>query len=215
MHDPNTESLSDECVLFIVQHLRVESSHLDTVIESSLEMQAMLRESRNNRVPGDNAETKNDVAKPTTENKLPEGETPTANNLLQAERNRRLQAQLIKLRQQITQQALPVLEGRRKLVELLNAIQPSAEKTPSLSELATKVDGPLRKELKQLRNEIRGKLNEVQSISMGNQAVLLYTLDFYNRLLTGLSTDGERSSYYDSTGQSQNRFAGGFVQTDC
>ena len=214
MYDPNTDSLSTESISFIVKHLSVESSHLDTVIESSLEMQAILRESRNSRVPGNTLETTNDD-KPSNENNSPDAETQSANNLLQTERNRRLQDRLTKLRQEITQQAMPVLEGRRELVEILNAIQPSAEKTPSLSELSTKVEEPLRKELKQLRNEIRGKLNQVQSISMGNQAVLLYTLDFYNRLLTGLSTDGERSSYYDSTGQSQNRLAGGFVQTDC
>ena len=204
MSEAKSSSPMNEKIAFIVEHLRAESNHLDLVIESSLEMQSILRESRDNRNPGKKAANEAE----TTSGK-PESDG------LQVERNQRLNDRLHELRSDIATRALPVLEGRKKLVEVLNAVDANSKKTPSLSELASQVDEPLRTELKQLRNDIRGKLNEVHAISMGNQAVLLYTLDFYNRLLTGLATDGEQSSYYNSTGRSQNHIAGSFVQTKC
>jgi flagellar biosynthesis/type III secretory pathway chaperone len=207
----NSNLPMNEKISFIVEHLRTESKHLDEVIESSLEMQAILRESRNHppaklHVAGDSESSERETESPS--------DKPNGQNL-QSERTERLNDRLRELRTDIAQRALPVLEGRKQLVEVLKAVDSNAEKTPSLSELATQVDEPLRTELKQLRSDIRSKLNQVHSISMGNQAVLLYTLDFYNRLLTGLSTDGEQSSYYNSTGRSQNHFAGSFVQTKC
>ena len=198
----------NEKISFIVEHLRTESKHLDYVIESSLEIQSILREFRNNRASMRQEESDSNTSPSETEkpNKKPD---------LRSRRTERSNERLRELRADIAQRALPVLEGRKKLVEILKAVDSTAEKTPSLVELASQVDEPLRTELKQLRSDIRSKLNQVHSISMGNQAVLLYTLDFYNRLLTGLSTDGEQSSYYNSTGRSQKRVAGSFVQTNC
>lgn len=203
MSDLITDSKIRAKLSLIVRHLRVESTYLDTVIESSLEMQSILRERRNPDFAGEpNQNELGDV-----EDKLVTG--------LQADLNQRLNQRMVKLRADIEQDFLPIAKGRRLLVDVLKSIEPDTEKTPTLSELAMRVEEPLREELKSLRNEIRGKLNQVHSISMGNQAVLLYTLDFYNRLLAGLTTDDQQSNYYNANGRSQNHISGSIVQTKC
>ena len=203
MSDPITDSKMREKLSLIVRHLRVESTYLDTVVESSLKMQAILRERRNPV----------SVADP-TQNELEHAEDGRVTGL-QADLDQRLNQRMVKLRADIEQDFLPIASGRRILVDVLRSIDPDGEKTPTLSELAMRVEDPLRGELKSLRNEIRGKLNQVHSISMGNQAVLLYTLDFYNRLLAGLSTDDQQSNYYNANGRSQKHIAGSIVQTKC
>ena len=185
---------------FIIQHLSMESKYLDSVIDSSLEMQLILREGRS--TPGDP-----DVPRMRDE--------ATANGSLQAERHHRMKKKLDKLKGEIAREFLPVLEGRKKLVEVLGSIDPTQTGTPSVTSLALRVEEPYRSELKKLRSEIRSKLNQVQSISMGSQALLIYTLDFYNRLLTGLSQDYRQSNYYNSMGQTQNQFAGSLIKTNC
>ena len=208
MSNSKFNSPTNEKISFILEHLRTESNHLDYVIESSLEIQSILRGFRNQRTPTRQEENDGNPG----QNETAARDQPSD---LQSKRIERSNERLHELRAKIAQRAVPVLNGRKKLVEMLKAVDSTAEKTPSLVELASQVDEPLRTELKQLRSDIRSKLNQVHSISMGNQAVLLYTLDFYNRLLTGLSTDGQQSSYYNSTGRSQNHVAGSFVQTKC
>jgi len=203
MSDPITDSKMREKLSLIVRHLRVESTYLDTVIESSLEMQSILR-GRRNPVS---------AAQPLS-NELEHVEDGLVIGL-QADLDQRLNQRMAKLRADIEQDFLPIARGRRVLVDVLRSIDPDGEKTPTLSELAMRAEDPLRGELKSLRNEIRSKLNQVHSISMGNQAVLLYTLDFYNRLLAGLSTDDQQSNYYNANGRSQNHIAGSIVQTKC
>lgn len=194
-----TQRLSQQ-VEFVVQHLNVESKYLDSVIESSLEMQSILRERGSTPV--------NPAATPSPAEAKPDSS-------LQAERNERLKQKLDKLKNDIARDFMPVLEGRKKLVEVLGSIDPKQEATPSVTSLALLVGEPYKSELKKLRNEIRNKLNQVQSISMGSQALLIYTLDFYNRLLTGLSQEYRQSNYYNSMGQTQNQFAGSLIKTNC
>jgi flagellar biosynthesis/type III secretory pathway chaperone len=200
MSDLTNDSMMQDKLALIVRHLQVESGHLDTVIESSLEMQSILRARRTPIAPSQNESGSVD-------------NPPTTG--LRVDRNQRLNQRMLKLRADIEQNFQPIAQGRKQLVDVVKTMDPNAEKTPTLSELAMHVEEPLRSKLKLLRNEIRGKLNRVHSISMGNQAVLLYTLDFYNRLLSGLSSDDQQSSYYNADGRSQNHSAGNIVQTNC
>lgn len=186
--------LSNDQANFAINHLTLESQYLDSVIETSLEMQLILRE------------------RPATAATVNGNATNTA---LQLERNQRLKVRLSKLREKIAEQFLPVLEGRKQLVEFLKSVDPDQTKTPSVSALAMKVEEPHRSELKRLRCEIRGKLNQVQSISMGSQALLIYTLDFYSKLLTGISQDIRQPKYYNSLGRSQKQLAGSLLKTNC
>ena len=188
----------------IIEHLKVESAFLDSVIDSSREMQALLR----HRQPVQGASANRDPQE--TESVDDRATAP----IDQTERNQQLTARLTEIREQIARQFLPVIEGRRKMVETIHAINVKQEPTPSITSLALKVDEPIRGNLRALRDEIRFKLNQVQAISMGSQAILLYTMDFYQRMLTGLSKDKTRSSYYNATGRSQNTTAINLIETN-
>lgn len=204
----NNESPLIAQAQFIVNHLRLESRHLDAVIESSLEMQAILRERRTVEPLGTTLPTGPHSASPNA----PDEPTDHAR---ETQRNHRMAARLSVLRRKIAEQFVPVLDSRRKLGEVLKTISSDQDRAPTVTSLALMVDEPLRGELKTLRREIRSKLNQVQSISMGNQAVLIYTLDFYGRLLSGLTPDKTQSNYYDANGRSQSHFAGSLVRTNC
>lgn len=188
----------------VIAHLEMESQFLDFVIESSLEMQSLLRDRQTfQSVP---------LVQPTDRLAV---DDEAVTNRPKNDQNERLKSRLAEIRQQIARQFQPVIEGRRNMVEIMNSITPNRSQPPSVTALTLKIDEPFRGRLKQLRNEIRLKLNQVQSISMGSQAVLLYTMDFYNRLLTGLTKDQTRSSYYNSMGRTHNRSSVNFVETNC
>lgn len=202
----------------VVAQLKVESEYLDTVIESSKEMQTILRASRGAAPTSSPPATGNEVRQPATtagETVLKRTESPIVVSGLQAEFNEQLNARMAALRTKLETDFLPVVSGRKTMIGVLKSLDPTAEQTPTLSEIAARVEGPLKSDLKRLRSEIRSKLNQIHSISMGNQAVLLYTLDFYNRLLAGLSGDPEQSSYYNANGRSQHHTSGSIVRTNC
>jgi flagellar biosynthesis/type III secretory pathway chaperone len=184
----------------IIRHLHVESKYLDSVIEFSHEMQSVLR-------------TRRSTPSQPTAAVEPADNKPASS--IHAERTEQLKQKLDGLKQKIAREFLPVLEGRKKLAATLKRLDPNQETMPSATALALRVGEPWRSQLKQLRSEIRNKLNQAQSISMGNQALLIYTLDFYNRLLTGLSQDYRQSNYYNSMGHTQNQIAGSLVKTNC
>ncbi len=200
MLDQTQTQRLQEQVEEIIQHLNVESKYLDSVIESSREMQSILRERGSAS------------AKPASASQ-PNETSPESSH--HAERNKRLKQKLDQLKNDIAREFLPILEGRKRLLEVIRSLDPKHETTPSVTTLALLVDEPQRSKLKKLRSEIRNKLHQVQSISMGSQALLIYTLDFYNRLLTGLSQDYRQSNYYNAQGQTQNQFAGSLIKTNC
>jgi len=204
MSNDDTSALN-QTIVKIIAHLETESKFLDSVVESTLEIQEALRKHR--EIPREPMVclSGNTVASIQLLNITP----------MQAERNRRLNEYLTKLREGISKSFLPVLQGRKKLVELLATIDPTQTRAPTVSELAVRVDEPYRSQLKSLRTEMRAKLSRVHSISMGNQAVLIYTLDFYNRLLNGLSQEGGGSTYYNQMGKSKQLKSGNFIQTNC
>lgn len=192
----------------VINHLEVESKFLDFVIQSSEKMQTLLR--YRNRVTDLSTDDKEkaDVSPKSAPKSQSEPQPATESNQLLAKR-------LTEIRKEIAKRFLPVMEGRKAMVEIMNSIVPDQSRTPSVSALALKVDEPVRSRLKNLRNEIREKMNRVQAISLGSQAVLLYTVDFYNRLLTGLSPECDQSKYYSATGRSQTRHDINLIQANC
>ena len=190
-HDAfNSEELGI-AVELVISHLRRESEYLDSVIDCSLKMKDVLRERRTIA----DSESANPAA---------------ANHTASAPQHEKLN----ELREDLTRQFVPVLEGRQQMKTVLEEFKPHL-KTPTVSSLAPRLNEPARNELKQLRNDIRAKLNEVRAITMGNQAVLIYTMDFYHRLLTGLSNDVEPAKAYNKSGKLTNQIGGGMLQKEC
>ena len=177
----------------IILQLQSESEFLDAVIESSLELQALLRVGRRS---GTSSE---------------EGDEPETD----------VATRIARLKDQLGDRFQPIESGRKSMMDHIRSIQAhsNARQPLTAKELARHVPDPQRSRLTQLRNEIRAKLNRIQAISMGNQAVLVYTMDFYNRLLTGLALRPADSSGYDASGSSTkgstHRIPGNFIQTTC
>ena len=191
MEDDSHNLTLTETAEFVIRQLEAESEFLDGVIQSSLEMQNLLRVVRRHE-------------------RGPETESPGS-----------VTDRLTGLKKQLGEQFKPVESGRNAILERVHSIQTESSRQKPLTarELAREVAEPQRGRLMQLRAEIRAKLNRIQAISMGNQAVLVYTMDFYNRLLTGLNLCPAESAGYDATGSSTTGAAphlpGNFIQTTC
>lgn len=185
------EMSSPERLKLVFEHLQMESLYLDTVIESGLEIQEILRQQRN----------------------IPTGVTGDQATAAQQE-TRKIMDRLGTLRENISERFLPVLEARKKLPDVLKTFVAEGEAPPSLTSLFFLIDDPYRSQLKVLRDEIRKKLDKVYSITMGNQTVLIYTLNYYDVLLNG---NQPKSDCYNANGiaQSQTNTQSTFIATNC
>ncbi len=181
----------------IIRQLETESEFLDAVIESSLELQALLRVDRRSGTTVECDEAQTDAA-----------------------------TRIVRLKEKLGRQFQPIKVGRDAMLEQIGSVEAgsveahsNARQPLTAKELARRVPDPQRSRLLQLRSEIRSKLNRIRAISMGNQAVLVYTMDFYNRLLTGLALRPSESGGYDASGSStagsKHRVPGNFIQTNC
>lgn len=186
----------------VMQHLRQESVLLDAVIESSLEVQSILKEQRN-RQTGEMVPKNSDVG---SENK---SEMTRAHYT----DNEEVRTRLNRLNTEITEKFHPVLEARKKLPLLLNELEIQSEGPISVTQISRKLTEPMKSELMTLRNEVKSKYNEFSAIAMGNQTVLVYTLNYFDQLLTGNRTS---LNSYDASGQTQTVSSGsGFLKTSC
>lgn len=193
MFEENYGTNMSERITIVLGHLQMESSYLDTVIESSLKIQELLRESRQS-----NPSSGDDAAKPSQ---------------IQAEKNERIAEQLGEIRWDISNQFIPVLVARKKLPEILKQFDPAKSTAPSLSQLSGMINEPFRTKLEDLGREIQDKLNRIYSINMGSQTILLYTLDYYERLLHG--SEVKKSHYYNATGQSHSSYTASALNANC
>lgn len=199
MFDENYGTNMAERITIVLGHLQMESIYLDTVIESGREIQSILRQQRE-RVSGDQSDE-------------PHDEEATPGRFFQQERNERIRERLAELRSEISTRFLPVLEARKKLPGILKQFDPACAEAPSLTALSFLVAESYRTRLKELRDEIRSKLNQVYSITMGNQTVLIYTLNYYDQLLNG---NADRPDYYNANGQTTSQNYGtNFLKTNC
>ena len=186
----------------VMQHLRQESVLLDAVIESSLEVQSILKEQRKRQ---------------TDELVSSNSETEAGQKLEVARshygRNEEVRARLNRLNSEITEKFHPVLEARKRLPLLLSELEMQVDTPVSVTNLSRKISEPMKSELMTLRNEVKTKYNEFSAIAMGNQTVLVYTLSYFDQVL-----DGGRSGLnsYDASGQTQKGSPdSGFLKTSC
>ena len=183
----------------ILIHLRRESEFLDTVIECSLKMKDLLRRrSRSELRPSEEIQPSDeDGGEP-----QPLQTTP--------------QDQLNSLRGDLARQFLPVQHGRQQMESALQHFSTMLSVPPTISRLAPKLDEPFQTQLKQLRIELKTKLHKVQAITMGNQAVLIYTMDHYQRLFNGMSDDCVTfNKAYNASGRMTNQSAAHTIGKNC
>ena len=201
------ESLSSTelqlAVQAIVDHLRRESEYLDTVIVCSLNMKDLLNRPRVTA-----------RANLTAQSSLAQTAVTANAESLALETGSALD-RLTSLRGDLARQFLPLIEGRQRLQSTLQHFEPLFDAVPTLRDLAPKLAVPIRNELNQLRHDIKSKLQEVQAITMGNQAVLIYTLDFYHRLITGITGESPSPQAYNSHGQMMTPMASSLLQKEC
>lgn len=69
--------------------------------------------------------------------------------------------------------------------------------------------------VQRLRSEIFEKLDTVRSITLGNQMVLYYSFDFYQRLLRGLTGNDPQPSGYCPTGRRESIETGQVMFKNC
>lgn len=69
--------------------------------------------------------------------------------------------------------------------------------------------------VRRLRNEIFDKLETVRSITLGNQMVLYYSYDFYQRLLLALTGNESQTGGYSPTGRRESVETGKVVLRNC
>ncbi|MDA7918327.1 hypothetical protein OAU93_02715 [bacterium] len=186
----------------IMQHLRQESVLLDAVIESSLEVQSILKEQR-----------KRQTDELVSSNSEAEAEQKLEMTRSHYGRNEEVRARLNRLNSEITEKFHPVLEARKRLPLLLSDLQMQVDTPVSVTNLSRKISDPLKSELMALRNEVKTKYNEFSAIAMGNQTVLVYTLSYFDQVLAG-GRSGLNS--YDASGQTQKGSPdSGFLKTSC
>ncbi|MCP4096940.1 MAG: hypothetical protein GY748_11945 [Planctomycetaceae bacterium] len=186
----------------IMQHLRQESVLLDAVIESSLEVQSILKEQRKRQ----------------TDELVSSNSEAEADQRLEVARshygkNEEVRARLNRLNSEITEKFHPVLEARKRLPLLLSELEMQVDTPVSVTNLSRKISEPMKSELMTLRNEVKAKYNEFSAIAMGNQTVLVYTLSYFDQVLAG-GRSGLNS--YDASGQTQKGSPdSGFLKTSC
>ncbi len=211
----NTQAF-DSSVRFVLNHLQRESEYLDTVIQSSLRMKDLLHrrpKSTKNALTTEPERAPTDASDPATSDINPfSGEVQPSGNLTD---QLAPHEQLTALRSDLARQLVPILEGRQQMKSAIQVFQPLNSEPPTVTSLSPKLPEPARSQMKQLRNDIKLKLNEVRAITMGNQAVLVYTMDFYHRLLSGLSQDTSTVEAYNAEGKLNNQVGSGLLKKDC
>jgi flagellar biosynthesis/type III secretory pathway chaperone len=126
------------------------------------------------------------------------------------------QDQLDSLRDDLARQFLPIRDGRQQMEATLQGFSTMVSEPPTISRLAPNLDEPFRTQLKQLKTEIKSKLHHVQAITMGNQAVLIYTMDHYQRLFNGMSGDRVTSNKaYNASGRMTNQTIAHTLRKNC
>lgn len=174
----------------IVMHLQNESRLLNAVVEASKLIRGWMQppaKSNSNGSPDDNSST--------SETDIP--------------------GKLDRLKAELQQFFLPVQASRRELAGMLRSFPSRQGGSARLRDLLPAIPESQRGELQRLRMEIREKLNDYQAISMSNQAVLVYTQDFYQRFLMGISGTTATTASYDAQGNKTTAANGPMIQTDC
>jgi hypothetical protein len=180
----NQIDVSPKVVDFLLSHLDRELKLLDVAIDSAKEVKEVLRAQRGARASRSES--------PNAETQAGSGEVSTL------ERSQQMQTHLKNLQHDVAVSAGPIVDSRKELVAMLATISPD-DSSLTLKHVAARVAEPARSELLRLRSAVREKLVQFQSISMSNQTVLVYSLDYYSQLL-GSSI---QTNSYDANGQAK------------
>ena len=177
----NQIKISEDVIDFLQSHLKQELKLLDVAIDSANKVREILRVRRSS--------TNSSSDGPQSTSDLDSEEIPS----LSSDRTR-----LLNLQNDVALSAGPIVDSRKELAAVLAAAAPE-HSSPSLRQVAAGVAEPAKSELLRLRKEVREKLTQFQAISMSNQTVLIYSLDFYSQLLGG----SNQTSGYDASGQAR------------
>ncbi len=189
-----THSISDIDLQFVYQHLQLESKYLDFVIDCSEQLRAHLNpNSSGTTEPNQSGEKK--VAVPTVD-------------------VQELDRKIAELRVDSVEPFSSLAEGRLKLTAILKLAFPESQRPPSLRDLIRLTEEPMRAKLKNLRIETRAKLNRIHTVNTGTQAVLAYTMNYYEKLLNGISGTEISSQRYSSSGEMSPHMPG-IIRTNC
>lgn len=176
--------VSQNVVDFLLSHLNRELTLLDVAIDSAAEVKKILRAQGRDSSPDAGHR---------------EGELiENSGQAFSIQRNQQVQLQLGELQNRIAHSAGPIVDSRKVLTAELARIDPK-QSSPSLKQVAANVAEPARSELFRLRKEVRERLAKFQAISMSNQTVLVYSLDYYSQLLGS----SNRTNGYDASGHAQ------------
>lgn len=105
------------------------------------------------------------------------------------------------IRNELSDEFDSISDQRVQFFQMIKDLSRESGPTPTLAQLVPRLPQKLRNQLTLLRTEIKSKLQEIQSMTMANQTVLMYTLDFYQRLISGLSADEYQQPAYDASGK--------------
>lgn len=175
----------------IADHLRRELVLLDKVIGCSQRMQDILQRSA-----------------------IPIQVSSQSEHLQNTDDENRLHG-IHQIRDELSDQFDSISGQRNKFFQIIKNLTRESEPTPTLNQLATRLPQALRNQLTDLRTEIKLKLQEIQAMTMGNQTVLMYTIDFYHRLVSGISGGENQQQAYDAHGKMATKTDFHTLQTRC
>ncbi|HMP80515.1 MAG TPA: flagellar export chaperone FlgN, partial [Pirellulaceae bacterium] len=115
----------------------------------------------------------------------------------------------------LAEQFAPVAHGRQAMLTALSTLKGMPSGTVTISRLTSRLSPPLRDELHHLRNTVKAKVLDIQAMIMGNQAILMYTMDFFGRLLTSLTGELEPAQAYNARGQLSSSANASIVKQQC
>jgi hypothetical protein len=141
--------------------------------------------------------------------------------------NADFESKMSEVRQRLDHTAEPVLKRRQGFLQQIGEVATLLGNNANLSSLIASVNSPMRDEIAALRREVLNKLNLIRSITWGNQAVLIYTMDFYQRMMAGFSSIGQPSgaqsrsvtqnpsNCYNAVGKVKHEWAGCLIKRNC
>lgn len=120
--------------------------------------------------------------------------------------------ELPQLFRDIEQRQAAINQAREGVISVLSAL-PGAP--ANLSTYLALLPEERTATVRQLRSEIFDKLDMVRSITLGNQMVLYYSHDFYQRLLRGLSGNDSLAGGYSPAGRRESVETGKVMLRNC
>ncbi len=173
----------------LLQQLERESTHLDEVLAFSLQLNDLLQK------PGGRGDSSGEV---------------------EFQRQSSKRSEIVREAYlALTERFARIADGRRRLQSMLNAQPQDGLPRSNWETCLAQCAVHLRDELLRLRAAVKSKILEIQSVIVGNQVVLNYTLEFYGQLITGLTGGVVPSPAYNARGELASPAAISIVEQQC